>query len=114
MDSLNINALNVATKIGVYEWEQHILQNLIFDIKIPYDFSNCQDTLENTIDYEALCNKVTQYVESKSFKLIETVANEVAQLIQREFLVKELTVSVSKPHAIKNAGPIQVIIHRSI
>jgi dihydroneopterin aldolase len=44
--------------------------------------------------------------------LIETVAENVAKLIKDEFLVKELTISVSKPHAIKNAGNICVTINR--
>lgn len=112
MDTLNINALNAVTKIGVYAWEQRITQRVLIDISIPSDFSNCQDTLANTIDYDALCKKVTEYVESKSFQLIESVANEVAQLIQKDFNVPKLTVAVSKPHAVKNAGNIQVVVTR--
>ncbi|MCW8400105.1 dihydroneopterin aldolase [Legionella sp. PATHC038] len=112
MDTLNIKALNVSTKIGVYEWEQRILQQLLIDISIDTDFSDCQEDLSKTIDYEALCKNVTLYVESKSFQLIETVANEVADLIKRQFSVSQVTVGISKPHAIKNAGTIQVVVRR--
>lgn len=112
MDNLKINSLTVSTRIGVYEWEQRINQNLIINITIPYDFSACEDNIENTIDYDALCQLITEFVESKSFKLIETVANEIAEIIKQQFNVKQLTVSVSKPHAIKNAGPIEVIVNR--
>ncbi|WP_392536473.1 dihydroneopterin aldolase [Legionella sp. 227] len=112
MDTLNIKALNVSTKIGVYAWEQRILQQLLIDISIDTDFSDCQEDLSKTIDYEALCKNVTLYVESKSFQLIETVANEVADLIKRQFSVSQVTVGISKPHAIKNAGTIQVVVRR--
>lgn len=112
MDTLNITALSVATKIGVHLWEQRINQRLLIDLSISTDFSSCQDTLTNTIDYDALCQAVTLYVESKSFQLIETVANEVAELIQKDFKVTKLTVAVSKPHAIKNAGNVQVVVNR--
>lgn len=112
-DTLTITALNVATKIGVHAWEQRINQTLLIDISIPSDFSNCEDKLTNTLDYADLCQTVTQYVESNSFQLIETVANSVAQLIQERFNVTELSIKVAKPHAIKNAGSIQVIVHRS-
>lgn len=112
-DTLHISALNVATQIGVHAWEQRIKQTLLIDIIIPFDFSACEEDLSKTIDYDALCQKVTQYVESRSFQLIETVANTVAALIQNEFNVTELTVKVSKPHAVKNAGMIQVVAHRS-
>lgn len=112
MDTLKINSLSVHTKIGIYEWEQRINQNLILNITIPFDFSRCEDKIEDTIDYDAVCQLITEYVESKSFQLIETVANEIATLIKQHFNVNSVTVSVSKPHAIKNAGPIEVIVSR--
>lgn len=112
MDTLNIKALNVSTKIGVYAWEQRINQQLLIDISINSDFSSCEDCLDNTVDYAALCEKVTEFVASKSFQLIETVAQEVALLIKEQFKVNQVTISVSKPHAIKNAGAIQVSLTR--
>ncbi|MFA5959361.1 MAG: dihydroneopterin aldolase [Tatlockia sp.] len=112
MDNLRIQNLSVSTHIGVYAWEQQILQRLLIDITIPADFSLCEDQLENTIDYAHLCQMVTQFVESNSFQLIETVAERIAALIKKEFQVSTLSISVSKPHAIKNAGTIQVSITR--
>ncbi len=112
MDTLHIKGLKVSTRIGVYTWEQHINQQLLIDINIDTDLSSCQEDLNKTLDYAALCEMVTQFVESKPFQLIETVANEVAHLIQQHFNVSQLTVSISKPHAIKNAENIQVIIRR--
>lgn len=112
MDTLNIKALSVATKIGVHAWEQRINQQLLIDITIPTDFRACGDNLANTIDYDALCQTVTEFVESQSFQLIESVANKVAQLIQQNFKVEKLTIAVSKPHAVKNAGTIQVVVSR--
>jgi len=102
----------VSTRIGVYAWEQLIFQQLLIDISIDADFSSCHEDLTKTIDYAALCQTVTHFVESKSFQLIETVANEVAQLIQQEFKATKLSVGISKPHAVKNAGTIQVIVNR--
>lgn len=112
MDSLTITALNVATRIGVHLWEQKINQQLLIDIFIPSDFSQCNDELENTLDYDALCQLITHYVESNSFKLIETVANNVAELIKNNFKVTQITITVSKPHAIKNAGTVKVTVTR--
>ena len=112
MDILQITALSTKTHIGIHPWEQRILQQLLLDIRIHTDFTTCNNQLENTIDYEKLCKQVTTYIESNSFELIETVAEKVAQLIKNEFHVIELMVSVSKPHAIKNAGNICVTINR--
>lgn len=112
MDSLNIRALKIATRIGVHHWEQQIEQQLLLDITIPTDFSSCEDSLEHTIDYDRLCRSVTEFVESKAFQLIETVANDVAELIHNQFHVEQVVVTVTKPHAVKNAGVIQVSVSR--
>jgi dihydroneopterin aldolase len=112
MDSLHIKALKVSTKVGVHAWEQRISQSLLIDLTIAMDFSACPDNLANTLDYDLLCQTVTEFVQSKSFQLIESVANSVVALIQQEFKVKQITVAVSKPHAIKNAELVQVIACR--
>lgn len=112
MDSLHIKGLSLATRIGVYDWEQRIAQKLLIDIIIPLDVTTCQDDIANTVDYDKLCQLVTTYVEGQAFKLIETVAQGVAELIKTHFTVKEVTVRVSKPHAVKNAGDIQVQVVR--
>ena len=112
MDALTIQGLTVHTQIGVYAWEQKIKQQLLIDLNIPSDFSSCKDELSHTLDYDALCKKVTLFLESKSFQLIEYVANSVAQLIKDEFGVGEITVTVAKPHAVKNAGMIKVSVTR--
>lgn len=112
VDTLHISALSIMTHIGVHAWEQRILQQLLLDIRISIDITTCNNQLTNTVDYDQLCQRVTTFIESNQFTLIETVAETVAKLIKDEFSVKELTISVSKPYAIKNAGNICVTIHR--
>lgn len=112
MDTLTIQGLSVQTQIGVYAWEQKIKQQLLIDLTIPSDFSACHDELSTTLDYAVLSTRVTEFVETQAFQLIEFVANSVATLIQEEFKVKAITVSVSKPHAIKNAGMVKVTVVR--
>ena len=110
MDCLLIESLRVETRIGIHEWEKKINQVLLLDIEIPIDFSQIQDKLEQTIDYDALCQHVTKLIESNAFNLIETVAHQVLTSIQKTFKIKALTVRVSKPHAISNAKNICVQI----
>ena len=111
-DTLYIKALSAKTTIGLHAWEQQILQQLLVDIEIKLDLSTCKNQISNTIDYDALCQRVTAYIESNRFTLIETVAENIAQLIKDEFKVTQLRVSISKPHAIKNAGLVGVTIER--
>ena len=110
-DMLIIKELTIATQVGVHAWEQRIKQNVLIDISIPSDFSSCQDKIENTIDYDALCKAITEFVQAKSFQLIETIAHDVAALIQDLFKVKQLSVAVSKPNAVAHANKIQVVVN---
>jgi len=112
MDKLDILALSVNTRIGIHAWEQRISQRLLIDISMSTDLTTCKNKLANTIDYDKVCERVTTFLESNAFTLIETVAENLAQLIKEEFKVTQLTVRVSKPHAIKNAGNISVSIDR--
>ena len=112
MDQLDISGLAISTKIGIYDWEQRIKQRLILDISIPVDLSQCNNELSKTIDYDNLSRKITSFVEDQSFALIETVAEEVAAFIKKEFNVHQVTLKISKPNAIKNAANVSVRITR--
>lgn len=112
MDILSIKGLCINASIGVHAWEQRILQRLLIDIDIPCDVSQCNDELDKTINYDTLCQQITKFIESRHFNLIETVANSIAELITNDYGIKHVSVSVSKPHAIKNAADIRITITR--
>jgi 7,8-dihydroneopterin aldolase/epimerase/oxygenase len=112
MDKLEIVDLSITTHIGVHDWEQQILQQVLINISLPTDCAAAQDQIANTTDYDELCKRITDYVESNTFKLIETLAEKVAQLLKAEFKVPQLKLSVSKPCAIKNAADVRVTIER--
>lgn len=112
MDSIQITGLRLSTHIGVHDFEQKIKQPLFIDMNIPWDISKAKDALEDTLDYDQLCQMVKQYVENRSFKLIETVANDIAALIKSNWNVAHVCVSVSKPHALNNVSDIRVTVNR--
>ncbi|MDF1647111.1 MAG: dihydroneopterin aldolase [Legionellaceae bacterium] len=113
MDYLRIEGLRIETRIGVHAWEKKIDQVLLIDIEIPSNFSETKDELNNTIDYDALCQHVTTFVTSNAFNLIESVAQQTLQSIQDTFNVQALTLRVSKPHAISNAKNICIEINQT-
>jgi len=93
MDVLFISELRIDSEIGVHEWEKNIKQPISLDI-------------------EAVTNRVTEFITSKHFNLVETVAEEVAQLLQREFDVEWLRLRVAKLNAVKTTRAVGVIIER--
>ena len=112
MDRLDITALQVSARIGVHDWEQCIEQRLFIDIGIVGDFKNTNDDLDKTIDYDQLSQMVIAFVKDTPFRLIETAAEKIAALIKSEFQVSSVTVRVSKPDAIKEAGSVSITIER--
>ncbi|HVT62608.1 MAG TPA: dihydroneopterin aldolase, partial [Legionellaceae bacterium] len=95
--------LKIPTRIGIYPWEQRIQQTLIFELDIPLNIAQCNENIKNTIDYEQLCQMITDFVSTRSFQLLETVADQVTHLIQRHYQIPHLTMTVTKPFAVKNA-----------
>ena len=109
MDTIFIKGLSITTRIGAHEWEQQIQQRLLIDLSIPVDFQGINDELCNTLDYATLCSTITTYLENQSFKLIETVANQLAIFIKETFNIAAITITVHKPQAVKNAQSISVV-----
>lgn len=112
MDKLEITGLKVNARIGVHEWEQAIEQTLLIDVSIPLKIENHNDDLNNTLDYDALCQFIQHLIQQDSFRLIETVAETIAQRVKETYAVAQIMVRVSKPGAIKNATNVSITIER--
>ncbi|MDP3560210.1 MAG: dihydroneopterin aldolase [Legionellaceae bacterium] len=111
-DCLSITGLCIPARIGVHAWEQAIQQNLFIDIQIPCQTHHYADDISHALDYSVLAEQVSAFVTSRSFQLIETVANEVANLIQKKFNISALNITVHKPSALKNASDVSIRITR--
>lgn len=114
MDIVFVNQLQIDTVIGVYEWEKSIKQTLVIDLQMATDIraAAAGDDLAFTIDYAVVCEKVQQLVQAKPLELIETVAENIAALLLREFPTKAVMVRVGKPAAVKAAATVGVEIRR--
>lgn len=114
MDKLFIRELRIDTEIGVYEWEHNIKQPITLDIELNTDVRKAAstDNIAQATDYKLIVDRVSEFVTSKHFKLVETVAEGVAELLQKEFGASWVRLRISKLHAIKPARDVGVIIER--
>lgn len=112
-DWIQIHDLKILTRIGVYTWEQHIHQTLLVNIACLVDLSLPVAKLTESVDYAAISEAVTVFVSERSFELIETVAQQVADLVLEQFKVRQVRILVKKPHAIANASGVSVSLIRS-
>jgi len=114
MDSVYINGLTVETIIGVHEHERNIRQTVVIDIEmcIEADKAAVSDWIGYAVDYSAVSDRVIDFVEASQYKLIETLAEQLARIIMREFGVPWIQLRVSKPGAVPRAKDVGVVIER--
>ena len=70
------------------------------------------DSIEDTTDYKAITKAVIKFVEESSFQLQETLAENIVELVKRDFDVKSIKLRISKPGALRGAKDVGLIIHR--
>lgn len=114
MDIIFLRELKVETIIGLWEWERKIRQTVIIDLEMSADIRLAakSDSVDDTLNYKLVAKRVQQFVADSRFKLVETLAEQVAAIVNDEFGVAWVRVSVNKPGAIRGARDVGVLIER--
>ena len=86
--------------LGVTSKERDLGQRVEVDIEIAYEASARRrpDSLESFVDYEDLGKLVRARIEMSRCKLIETLAEEVALALLKEFQTPRVRVRLRKLH----------------
>ena len=97
-DALVIHDLVAECRIGVFEWEQAKPQSVWIDLELEIDAAKAaaRDDVVDAVDYARLVREVKAFVEGKSYHLLETMAEEVAALVLKEFATPRVLVRVKK------------------
>ncbi|MDH3690367.1 MAG: dihydroneopterin aldolase [Gammaproteobacteria bacterium] len=114
MDIIYLHGLKLECVIGVWEWERRITQTLVIDLEMASDIKRAAatDALEDTLNYKAVAKRLIGYAKDSQFKLIESFAEAVANILVEEFAVPWCRVTVNKVGAIRGARDVGVIIER--
>ena len=113
-DIIYIKDLRVETTIGIFDWERKVKQEVSIDMEFPFDCKKAAatDSIDDTIDYKAICKGVIKFVEDSSFQLQESLAEGIAALVKEEYNVESIKLRVSKPGALRGAKDVGLVIHR--
>jgi len=114
MDTVFIEALEVETVIGIYDWERNIRQKVVLDIEMAFDNRKpaASDKIEDTVNYKAVSKRLIAYIEASNFELVETLAERCAAIIRDEFDVPWVRLRLAKPGAVTGAKSVGVTIER--
>jgi len=115
MDKIILTDLRVDAVIGIWDWEKRNLQNISIDLEMQTDTKKTSqsDSIGDALDYKAVSKRAKQFIQDSQFNLIETLAENLAQIILKEFDVQWLRLSISKPYAIRDSKNIGVCIERT-
>ncbi len=98
MSRITIADLEVHYCVGVTDEERAQPQKLLLTVDMSFDFSVAANTdrLTKTIDYFAVCQRLLEFGDGRSWRLIEKVAANIADMILSEFKPESVIVEVKK------------------
>ena len=116
MDKLFLNNLEFDVIIGVYDAERLQKQRIIIDLELAIDTRPAakSDQLVNTLDYDLVVTRLTDLMTSSQYALIETLSNEIADLLLNEFNLPWVRVNLKKPAALAGTACVELIIERGL
>lgn len=114
MDKVIIRDLTIETIVGLYPWERAVRQTLLLDLDLSTDIRQAaeNDDLQYTIDYSAVCDAVTALAQQGKFKLIETLAENIGKMIQDQFSVDGVRITIYKMDVLTNVHRVGITIER--
>lgn len=114
-DRVFIRDLALRCIVGVDESERREKQDILIHLTLHADLRRAgrTDALEDTVDYRALKKRILHLVEESRFRLIEALAQSIADECLREERVERVEVVVEKPGALRFARTVGVEIVRT-
>ena len=116
LDIVYIKNLKGKTIIGICDDELFEPQEIILDISIgvPSIKACNSDNIIHTIDYDQVRDSVLKFMKNHNYKLLESFAEAVANLILENFGAYLVRINLSKPKKYNDVDAVGIMIERSI
>ena len=114
LDKIHIRDLSLECIIGINDNERVEKQQVIINIILYVDLKKAciSDSLNDSVDYKLVKQKIISLVEKSSFLLIEKLAEEIANVCLGNPGVEKVDVILDKPGALRFARSVAVEITR--
>ena len=113
-DKIFIQELKIPCLIGIFDWERKKKQIVSIHIELPASISKAakSDNIRDAMDYKKIAKRTIDFVSKSKFFLIEALIENLATLLIKEFKLKEITLQIEKPGAIRGAKTVGIKITR--
>jgi len=114
MDIIYLHDLKIETIIGIFDWEREVKQIVILDLDMAADIRRAaqSDRITDTLDYKAVAKRLIDFVGKSEFQLVETLAEQVSEIVLKEFNIPWIRLRINKSGAVRYAGDVGVVIER--
>jgi dihydroneopterin aldolase len=98
MGRIKITDLETHLHVGVTDEERATPQRILLTVEMEFDFTSAaiSDRLTKTIDYYAVAQRLLKFGAGRSWRLIEKLANDVADEVLSTFQPEATLVEVKK------------------
>jgi dihydroneopterin aldolase len=95
---ISIVDLEVFYRVGVPDAERAQPQRLLLTVALETDFTAAaiSDSIDDTINYFAVTQRLLKFGEGRQWKLIEKLAADIADTVLAEFKPQSVSVEVKK------------------
>lgn len=109
--TIHIKNLEAKTILGVYDNERRAPRTVIINVSIDYDhnLAAASDRMEDALDYEVIEETIVTSLKEQQFRLLEALAEHIANVVMGFVQIREVTVEVDKPGALKHAQSVSVM-----
>lgn len=113
-DTIFLQGLEARAIIGLADWERTTRQTIQIDLEMACDADAAarEDDVDKTVNYRSVAKAVLAHAESSRYRLVETLAVRIADLIREDFRVPWVRVRVRKPGAIRFSQDVGIVIER--
>jgi D-erythro-7,8-dihydroneopterin triphosphate epimerase len=114
VDFILVRDLAARCVIGDNADERRARQDVVLQLRLGYEGLQAgrTDRLSDALDYRALKKRVVTHVEASSYRLLEALAESVADLCLADPRVRLATVTVDKPGALRYARSVAIEVTR--
>ncbi|MFC3192914.1 dihydroneopterin aldolase [Marinicella sediminis] len=114
MDKILIRKLQVDAIIGIHDYEKQQKQPVWLDMDLSFDCLPAaqSDDIRDALDYFKVCERVSHFVASTRYELIEALAEAVTEVVLNEFACEQIELTLYKPNAVANTETVGIQINR--
>lgn len=91
-----------------------MVQSLVIDLDMGCDAARpaASDSLEDALSYKDVAKRVAKFVSESRVQLLERLAEEIAEIILKEFPTTWCRVKLNKFGAVTDARDVGIVIER--